>query len=1163
MRVMLRGMMLATLVGQVACGGNGTRDRRECTTDADCVSDRPYCSGAGACVECLHTEQCGCHEFCDSEVCVPLGAPDAAHADNAHGNWRETPGTPGYTFVDSCTSNDHCNIGEICNPFTGGCITAALFQVSCGLDGKCDGNNACDPVSRKCLPAALCETSHNCCGIEEFACGSTVPKVCEHIRTECTPPAEDQITARCPFAPKNQDACTTGLWCSDLGRCVQCLCDADCGESTSLPRCYGPTGRCVSLDFCTAASECTTPGTACDRRNRICKPACSDDTQCEQGLEYCDPGDSVCRFLSERPCSPDAYEPNQTIEGAALNHSVLPVPAMDQSTVVEPLTICQDDLVDVFLMPLSHGDRIVVRGSTQMSVTATLTAYAADGQTTIATGAIDLVSEPLDFTASYSDTYYVVVEGNGVGEYSLEITRSAGTPCQDDFELPDHHGPNNRPADATPMNDSVAGAPSECPLTGALGGTHTVSCSGDAVRMCEGDVDYYVVEALPNSEVQVTISGFPGDLDLFLYGPFFPGDLIDTAPLADESIAGAGSSDMVRAFVRPAAKFLVQVERLSGGNTSYDLELKVTTGPSCSEDAYDALTAALSGTAPAPELVTDPAGMNDTLATAGFVDVAPVAPETLVRISGLVACKGDRDWFRVGVESGSNPGTLVDLPADMRFRATLVVDAKATGDKVTLAAGTDDTAMTLGSDDPFFPETQIFVPRTSGQALYLEVVGDAGNADVVQYHLDLEFITPANCSADSLDGGGGNNTPALATALAPLPGGTWPHLAYEFQSAAGLSLCTADDDWFKFPVPAGTSMLVTVSDFEPLIADVGLAVFNDTVLGFTPYTQGVPPTVGLLAASTIDGSNTQRVHVAAPTGDAYIMVYNRTGWPLTPYTLKIQLLPAGCFADAYETPPNNAWDTATPVPFDSVAGDPRLSVARLDLATMCSATDRDWFGFDMQVGDVVDAFVYYIPDEGNLDLFMYKPGPAGVNDRSNHDYDDPPGSIGLLHVTKTVASTDPVGTYLLEVEPYSVAGATTFNNVYFLEMYVQRSCINDDLEPSSALSPRAITVPFTRVPPTDPALALCGETDWYEMALTLGQTVTVCTTFTNSAGNIDLAVWNHAKDASSTSVSASNNFERVIYTADSDNTFYIQISMPAGGSTSYGLKVSNGVAGCP
>src|SRR5688572_17726674 len=109
----------------VSCRPPGNRDNVECRDDEDCSGDKPYCAQkTNICVACTKTDQCDCHEICADEICVALGADDPAQANNAHGMWEGVPGQPAYTYKGVCLSDDQCDIGQICNPLTGGCIVA-------------------------------------------------------------------------------------------------------------------------------------------------------------------------------------------------------------------------------------------------------------------------------------------------------------------------------------------------------------------------------------------------------------------------------------------------------------------------------------------------------------------------------------------------------------------------------------------------------------------------------------------------------------------------------------------------------------------------------------------------------------------------------------------------------------------------------------------------------------------------------------------------------------------------------------------------------------------------------------------------------------------------------------------------------------------------------
>jgi len=917
---------------------------------------------------------------------------------------------------------------------------------------------------------------------------------------------------------------------------------------------------CVVPDFCTTAAECGDVNKACDSRTLTCKAACTQDTECSStGARYCDLTDRVCRNESERPCESDSYEPNQSRDDAEVSNSSLLLPTQGAFVLMEGLTLCEDDQMDWYMVMLDRGDQLTIRATTDDNVSAQLSALAPDGFTTLATGTMDDVSRQLVFTADYTDTYFVVVDGfSGHGTYQLRIDRQTGTPCDDTFETVEHHGSNNTTATATLLNGSE-GIPSECQLVGTVDSAHTVTCINEALTLCTGDVDYFLVNTPANSNLVITLTGFQGDLELGLYGPFFAGETVNTDRHADASVSN-NTTEEVEAFTRPNATYLVRVSRYAGGttpttndHTHYDLTTVVTAGPACAEDAFDAVDAATAGLPPAPALVIDPALFNDTQATSSFVSVQPMAPETKVVLEDLSLCKGDEDWFRVGVEDPANPGTLIDIGANNRLNVKLVVDSITAGDAITLDLTGSPAVEPLGSTSLTAPRTEAFVERTDGGPIYVRVLGAPNNDDAVTYSLTLTYTTPPVCVGDALGDttDPGNGTPATAFLLEVAPTGDWPSAAGQSHSESALSLCVADDDWYQIAVPADASVVASVS-YEPGVADLRLALFNDTVLTAT-YVSGEVPNIGLLDQSARLDMDRQLVRGSA-TGVAYIMVQNPTGWPLLDYTLKVELIPAACFVDDYED--NNTWEAAVEVPTTLVSGTERLTRGRLDLGTVCAGNDQDWYKVDLRTGDKWTTRVFYEPAEGDLNLYAFKPGPDGAGSTLLLDFDNSPQD-GVMQITYTVPSAGVNGWYLLKIVPYSSLGATTFKNVYFLETDVEKACINDSEEPSSAAVPTLLSLPYDNAD-----LILCAEDDWYALNLVTDQVVTVCITFTNAEGNIDLKVYNPERDQAVTSESTTRDSERVVYTAAQDGEYYVKVFTNAQGNHDYTMTIQDGVGTC-
>jgi len=213
--------------------------------------------------------------------------------------------------------------------------------------------------------------------------------------------------------------------------------------------------------------------------------------------------------------------------------------------------------------------------------------------------------------------------------------------------------------------------------------------------------------------------------------------------------------------------------------------------------------------------------------------------------------------------------------------------------------------------------------------------------------------------------------------------------------------------------------------------------------------------------------------------------------------------------------------------------------------------------------------VFYDPNEGNLDLYLYEPGPAGVTSSIDFSWDDG-AQTGVLNVGKSLTPSDPAGDYLLKVVPYDVIGSGSFANLYMVEATVTRSCINDGLEPSNQTTPGSLgAFPYdsaSDVRAMSGNLALCGEDDWYEIVPNITGQVAVRLGFSNSAGNIDLTLYD---DAAGTSIigghAGTADCERAVFTATAGASYFAKVFMASLGNTSYSLQVgpSASIPSCP
>ncbi|MED5465778.1 MAG: hypothetical protein VX699_14095, partial [Myxococcota bacterium] len=403
-------LTLSTL-SATACRPRSGGSGKLCATSADCPTNASQCTPDGLCVTCITADHCACHEQCVDSLCVPLGASAPHQTLNAHGNWSGTPGQTNYTYKGACNIHEDCGIGQICNPLTRGCITASLFSEACDPEdndtcplGPQGETLVCDTTSQRCLPSPTCLLTHNCCTQDNLVC-DTSANVCRTIADECTPPTE--LTSTCPFLPKDQDTCLTGSFCSEAGTCVQCTCDADCGDNDAPSlKCHLPTSTCKPLDYCSVASDCDQSTQSCDTQNNTCAPACAEATAtADCGPDFfCHPEDKVCRSKSELPCSNDSFYPNHSAATAA----TLTLPDLDQTRLEADLSLCGGDS-DWFQLSLQAGERIsITMSSPSASMSATYSILNPEGLNELANGVLSSgASRLLGFTANRTQNYFL------------------------------------------------------------------------------------------------------------------------------------------------------------------------------------------------------------------------------------------------------------------------------------------------------------------------------------------------------------------------------------------------------------------------------------------------------------------------------------------------------------------------------------------------------------------------------------------------------------------------------------------------------------------------------------------------------------------------------------------------------------------------------------
>jgi hypothetical protein len=687
--------------------------------------------------------------------------------------------------------------------------------------------------------------------------------------------------------------------------------------------------------------------------------------------------------------------------------------------------------------------------------------------------------------------------------------------------------------------------------TGALPGPVTLACPG-TTSICAGDFDFYGVVVPAGMELAFSIKGFSKNLDVELYGPFGPDETVGIVKRVDEA-ATSSSVETVNAYTRDGGRFLARVKGKNGDEeTPYELDL-VVKASACVEDAYDAPE---SDGEPLPQF--DLPGTNDTPETASGLGVSlAVATET-----ELGVCPSDVDWFVLGEESDDPLATeVLPLAPWSRLTVSLVSVTGTSASNLLLFVGPDPVALAAAASAQTTKQQTVTVD-TTGELLYAVVVAaDAAGEVAATYRLRTTVVSPPTCGLDGLGDRSPterNDTPADAYVLSYPP---WPATAedpaFTFPKGASdvLTLCATDLDWYRINLPPDTALKVSLGfDFHE--AEAGLALFDHRVANVAELKPGEAPSEGRLGLSEKTGTGAQSLSGTPSLGVAYILVFNKSQWPLSRYTLTIELSGGSCQVDRFE--PNNTAGAATPlnvVPSATLAG---MEEASLEDLTVCG--DHDFFALTLGPQDSVNADVHYDPAEGDLDLALVRQNSASTTLASATDS----GKTGLLSVTYTVAESALPQAYNVKVVS---AGALAHKNRYQLDVRVQRSCVDDRYTPATLSSPFPV---FPAVAPlADGNMQLCNAEDWYAVNVPDGGDVSVCIRFRHVDIDLDLSLYTTLGNPEQTPVwlssASKNDWESVTFSAEPGVTYWARVfpDFRSPGTTRYSMWIVPGSGGCP
>ena len=441
-------------------------------------------------------------------------------------------------------------------------------------------------------------------------------------------------------------------------------------------------------------------------------------------------------------CDTDRFENNDTFDTAI---------DFDAGSYTD-LIVCSDD-DDFYAFDLGAGD--VIRIDVDFDFL--------DGNINIdlRNAAGDIVAESTNLFSSDESIEYTAPSA-GVYTLNVRLAFDLGTSAVYDLDVVIDAATPSCTDDGLEDNDTFDDARLIAGSTGAL-------------RLCEGDDDYYAILLGSGDTVTVdlTFSDAEGDVDLRLLSPSEAVVASSISSSDDESLTYV--VDEAGTYVIRASLF--RDDGSSPGN-GYDLDIDVdeAVAPGCPSDRLE---------------------NNDSMDGA-----EPLPPELY---TGLNVCEDDEDWYRLSLDAGDTVTVDVEFShaegdIDMRL-----LDSAGTP-LVSSTSGTDDESVeyTVESSGTYFIRVYLFADRGSsiGNEYDILVSVDGGGGGGPSDSCDEDDRLEENDSFED----GAFLDPELYTRLLACPG---------------------DDDYYTILLADGETVTVTLT-FDDDEGDIDLALLDES-----------------------------------------------------------------------------------------------------------------------------------------------------------------------------------------------------------------------------------------------------------------------------------------------------------------------------------------------
>ncbi len=783
-----------------------------------------------------------------------------------------------------CISDVECpEIGQFCS---GGRCYLAAGKTPCTGSFQCGQGERCD------LPHHVCVEDNggcNFCGqLPELCCDEASDELCDEESHFCIATGDAECD---PDAAV--DACRDGLKCDDLGRCVQCETDDECGAGTA---CNVATGRCFSVSLhCESDEDCTSHvGYKCATATQECRlPVCTSDDQCNDERETCDTGTFTC-ILPPANCAQyqEADEPNDTPDNAT---------AFVGPSYTAQLCRGNSDVIS-FAVTGSKRYRATVRfpdfNAQQGVVVAML-----DGNRTVTSSVTISTEQQVTVSAITSatttGTYYVRIVGGGTNAdlwaYTLTLEET-DAPQQADCSAETSSGfePNGTIPTAYALDGTQPPAPQ---LFGRCG---------------LGDVDYYKVDVPPlvGMRLDVEFDDGEGDLDIRLL------DAANTTTAIDTSTS-SGDIETVETTEGPT-QLILEVKLRQGATsslTNQSYTVRVTTVPRPAACAAD---------------VGEPDG---TVAIAQTVALGAVG--TTTNVAAIRCISADTDILKITLPAGlgGTAGISFDHNAgDLRLDLYDAAGAALTSYVSNASTATNgresiELPQDAAVDRDYFVRVKLSAGTgTTGQAYTFSAsTYDAGSC------LRSEPVTDDDFAIGRCVGTFTSTTVCNGAVLAePLVA---PALATCAATAVDIAGCATtcgatDQDTYRVGTINNGQLVQATLKFDPLQGALGLGILRQNAQGQVGEVK---------SASDTDADGTVTISIIAPTVDplfarehaVIVKPIGSSGYAAQPYAISIDVGPE-CTPDDAE--PNESPADSTllrPGASEAAAYDETLSVPSL------------------------------------------------------------------------------------------------------------------------------------------------------------------------------------------------------------------------------------------